>query len=158
MNKRLKYLAATVVVLVTMVVGLTSLFTDIEIMGNVGFEEARDSNGIIQIMGDITQKGESIDSESGPISFFITNEHGDKMKIIYNGANPVNFDQVTSVVCIGNYYNDVFNAEKLVLIRQLMSNVMPIYIPMIMALAGWLLFWAYLYSLDKKVQRIKKDE
>ena len=35
-----------------------------------------------------------------------------------------------------------------------MSN----YIPMIMALVGWLAFWGYLFSLDLKLKRIKKDE
>jgi len=35
-----------------------------------------------------------------------------------------------------------------------MSN----YIPMIVAIVGWVSFWGYLYSLDAKVKRIKKDE
>ena len=33
-----------------------------------------------------------------------------------------------------------------------MSN----YIPMFVALLGWVALWSYLYSLDLKVKRIKK--
>ncbi len=35
-----------------------------------------------------------------------------------------------------------------------MSN----YIPMIVALLGWVALWGYLFSLDLKVKRLKKDE
>ncbi len=32
------------------------------------------------------------------------------------------------------------------------------YIPMFVALLGWVALWGYLYSLDLKMKRIKKDE
>jgi len=32
------------------------------------------------------------------------------------------------------------------------------YIPMIVALLGWVALWSYLISLDSKVKRIKKHE
>jgi hypothetical protein len=32
------------------------------------------------------------------------------------------------------------------------------YIPMFVALLGWLALWVYLISLDSKVKRMKKDE
>jgi hypothetical protein len=35
-----------------------------------------------------------------------------------------------------------------------MSN----YVPMIVALVGWVALWVYLVSLDSKVRRIKKNE
>jgi hypothetical protein len=35
-----------------------------------------------------------------------------------------------------------------------MSN----YIPMIVALLGWIALWGYLFSMDLKVKRLKKDE
>lgn len=32
------------------------------------------------------------------------------------------------------------------------------YIPMIVALMGWIALWGYLFSIDLKVKRLKKDE
>lgn len=32
------------------------------------------------------------------------------------------------------------------------------YIPMIVALMGWVALWGYLFSIDLKVKRLKKDE
>lgn len=32
------------------------------------------------------------------------------------------------------------------------------YIPMIVALLGWVALWGYLITLDSKVKRIKKNE
>jgi len=35
-----------------------------------------------------------------------------------------------------------------------MSN----YIPMFAALLGWIALWAYLFSIDQKIKRIKKND
>ncbi len=32
------------------------------------------------------------------------------------------------------------------------------YIPMFAALLGWIALWAYLFSIDAKIKRMKKDE
>ena len=64
-------------------------------------------------MGEILSSETEYDPESGSFSFFITDDTGDKLKIVYSGTKPGNFDQATSVVCIGRYAGDAFYASKL---------------------------------------------
>ncbi len=113
MNKKVKTTIAVVVVVLAAIVGLSSLFTEGGMISYVSFGEARAANSKVQVMGEILSSGAIYDPESGSFSFFITDETGDKMRVVYGGTKPGNFDQATSVLCIGKYENDAFHANKL---------------------------------------------
>lgn len=113
MSKNIKTIIAVAVVVVAAVIGLSSLFTGGGMISYVSFSEARTTTDNVQVMGELLDSETSYNSETGVFSFYITNETGDRMKVIYGGTKPGNFDQATSVVCIGKYRNDAFHAEKL---------------------------------------------
>lgn len=113
MSKNIKTIIAVAVVVIAAVIGLSSLFTGGGMISYVSFSEARATTNNVQVMGEILASGSSYNSDTGDFSFIITNETGDRMKVIYSGTKPGNFDQATSVVCIGKYRDDAFHAEKL---------------------------------------------
>lgn len=113
MSKNIKTIIAVAVVIIAAVIGLSSLITGGGMISYVSFSEARATTSNVQVMGEILASESSYNSETGDFSFFITNETGDRMKVIYSGTKPGNFDQATSVVCIGKYRDDAFHAEKL---------------------------------------------
>jgi cytochrome c-type biogenesis protein CcmE len=115
MHKNLKRGIALGVVVIAAGVGLMSLLTGGGVTPYVGFSEARAAKNNVQVMGEIATTETSYDTNAGAFTFYITDANGDRMKVVYDGTKPGNFDQATSVVCIGQYKNDEFHAEKLLI-------------------------------------------
>lgn len=113
MNKNAKTVIAVAVVIIAAGVGFWSLIGGGGVTPYVGFTEARASSGNVQVMGDVTEGGSQYNPEDGSFTFIITDNAGDKLKVIYSGTKPGNFDQASSVVCIGKYSDDMFYAERL---------------------------------------------
>ncbi len=113
MNKNAKTAIAIAVVVVAAGVGLWSLIGGGGVTPYVGFAEARAAKSNVQVMGEILPTGTEYYPASGTFSFYITDDTGDRMRVVYGGTKPGNFDQATSVVCIGRYSNETFHAEKL---------------------------------------------
>lgn len=113
MNKNSKTVIAVAVVIIAAGVGFWSLIGGGGVTPYVGFTEARASSGNVQVMGDVFEGGSQYNPEDGSFTFVITDDTGDKLKIIYSGTKPGNFDQASSVVCIGKYSDDMFYAERL---------------------------------------------
>jgi cytochrome c-type biogenesis protein CcmE len=112
-NKNLKRGIAIGVVIIAAGVGLISLVTGGGMTPYVGFNEARAAKSSVQVMGEVINGASTYDPQSGSFSFYITDINKDRMKVIYDGTKPGNFDQATSVVCIGRWSGDAFHAEKL---------------------------------------------
>jgi cytochrome c-type biogenesis protein CcmE len=115
MHRNLKRGIALGVVVIAAGIGLMSLVTGGGVTPYVGFTEARAAKSNVQVLGEIMAGQSSYDTQAGAFSFYITNDKGDKMKVLYDGTKPGNFDQATSVVCVGRYANDSFHAEKLLI-------------------------------------------
>ena len=113
MNKNLKRGIALGVVVIAAGVGLLSLVTGGGMTPYVGFSEARAAKSNVQVMGEVMKGASSYDSQAGSFSFYISDASNDRMKVIYDGTKPGNFDQATSVVCIGRWTGDSFRAERL---------------------------------------------
>jgi cytochrome c-type biogenesis protein CcmE len=113
MNRNAKTAIAIVVVVIAAGVGLWSLIGGGGVTPYVGFAEARAAKSSVQVMGEILPASTEYDPASGTFSFYITDDTGDRMRVIYGGTKPGNFDQATSVVCIGRYSNETFQADKL---------------------------------------------
>jgi cytochrome c-type biogenesis protein CcmE len=113
MTRNIKRGIAIAIVIVAASVGMMSLFTGGGVTPYVGFAEARAAKSNVQVMGEIAPIPSSYDAEKGSFIFYIIDSNGDQMKVVYGGTKPGNFDQATSVVCIGQYKSDTFHAEKL---------------------------------------------
>jgi len=113
MNKNTRTIIAIAVVIVAVGVGLWSLISGGGVTPYVGFNEARASGGNVQVMGEIMTTGSQYDTATGSFIFYIADNVGDRLKVVYSGTKPGNFDQATSVVCIGKYSGDSFYADKL---------------------------------------------
>ncbi|UCE67380.1 MAG: cytochrome c maturation protein CcmE [Candidatus Zixiibacteriota bacterium] len=113
MTKNIRMIIAVVVVVIAAIIGLSSLFTGGGMISYVSFNEARAAGDNVQVMGEISGGSSSYESQTGTFVFYISNDTGDMMKVIYSGTKPGNFDQATSVVCIGRYRDDAFHADKL---------------------------------------------
>jgi cytochrome c-type biogenesis protein CcmE len=113
MNKNAKTAIAITVVVIAAGVGLWSLIGGGGVTPYVGFAEARAAGSNVQVMGEVIPTGTDYDPMEGTFSFFITDDTGDRMKVVYGGTKPGNFDQATSVVCIGRYSDEAFHADKL---------------------------------------------
>jgi cytochrome c-type biogenesis protein CcmE len=79
----------------------------------VSFEEAEKSTTPVQIKGDLLKDETRYDEKSGNLVFYLRNEKGATMKVVYGGSKPGNFDQANQVVAKGTYSGGVFHADTL---------------------------------------------
>lgn len=79
----------------------------------VGFEKARASQMNVQVIGSVDHASSNYDENTGIFSFYLCDENNDRMMVNYAGIKPANFEQAGSVVCIGTFKNNVFNADNL---------------------------------------------
>jgi cytochrome c-type biogenesis protein CcmE len=77
----------------------------------VGFEQARAMKKTVQVLGKIDFENTNYDENTGLLSFYIVNDTSDRMKVIYSGTKPGNFEQAQSVVCVGQYQDSSFIAK-----------------------------------------------
>lgn len=75
--------------------------------------EAKQSGRSLQLAGFLGSTGEY--DAQGRWTFYLQDENGEQVKVVYNKPRPANFEQATSVVAIGHYDADqgYFVAEDL---------------------------------------------
>lgn len=110
-----KYIVGPVIIAAFIVWGLTSFMSTT--VRYVSIAEVSHSRGTVQVMGKIDFAGLKYDTQNSRLVFEIidpTDNSGNKrLKIIYSGVVPGNFDQATSVVAKGRYQDGVFVADQL---------------------------------------------
>lgn len=79
----------------------------------IGFAEARTASGLVQVNGKLADKNYVLKPQEQFLSFKLRDEHGEVMPVEYRGVIPGNFDQAVSVVAIGKYEGDHFEAQQL---------------------------------------------
>jgi len=79
----------------------------------IGFAEARSASGLVQVNGKLADKNYVLKPQEQFLSFKLRDEHGEVMPVEYRGVIPGNFDQAVSVVAIGKYEGDHFEAQQL---------------------------------------------
>ena len=80
----------------------------------VSIADAKHSGKMVQVKGERLDSGR-FDMEKNLFTFEIKDEHGEKLKVTYDGAKPGNFDQASHVVCVGKYTDGVFVAKELLI-------------------------------------------
>ena len=79
----------------------------------IGFREARTASGLVQVNGKLADKDYVLKPEEQFLRFKLRDEQGEVMPVEYRGVIPGNFDQATSIVAIGRYAGDHFEADQL---------------------------------------------
>jgi len=79
----------------------------------VPFSQARRATGMVQVNGVLADKNYVLKQNEQYLQFKLKDERGEVMMVEYRGVIPGNFDQATSIVAIGRYANDRFEADQL---------------------------------------------
>ena len=107
----LKVLIAVVLLAVAATVGVSSFRRTMT--PYISFAEARTASGLVQVNGKLADKDYVLKAEEQFLSFQLRDERGEVMAVEYRGVIPGNFDQAVSVVAIGRYEGDHFEAQQL---------------------------------------------
>ncbi len=108
-----KYLFGGFIIVVFL--GLTAyLFTqsNIKYESNLSVVMAKDKT--VKATGKwVKDKNYVINTSDRTFSFYMMDNHGTEMKVIYNGTIPNNFETAQSVVVTGKYYDNCFHATSI---------------------------------------------
>ncbi len=107
----LKVIVAVVLLAVAATVGVSSFKRTMT--PYISFAEARSASGLVQVNGKLADKDYILKPEEQFLSFKLRDEKGDVMPVEYRGVIPGNFDQAVSVVAIGKFEGDHFEAHQL---------------------------------------------
>jgi cytochrome c-type biogenesis protein CcmE len=106
-----KILLAVILLAVAATVGVSSFKKTMT--PYIGFAEARSASGLVQVNGKLADKDYVLKPQEQFLRFNLKDEHGEVMPVEYRGVIPGNFDQAVSVVAIGKYSGDHFEAQQL---------------------------------------------
>lgn len=106
-----KYVFGGIIIAVFLVL-MGYLFTQSNIEYVDDFNKVMASEKTVKATGSwVKEKSYQIDKENKTFSFFMADDHGKQMKVIYEGAIPNNFESATSVVVTGKYEDGYFHAK-----------------------------------------------
>ena len=87
------------------------LFTQTNIKYEDNFTNVMNSERPIKATGSwVKEKSYSIDKENNLFIFYMTDNLGKEMKVVFKGTIPNNFESATSMVVTGKYRNNHFAA------------------------------------------------
>ena len=79
----------------------------------LSFDEARKARGTVQVMGGLDKTSDRYDTTTQRLFFDLVDDRGARMPVTYGGVRPANFKDAISIVAIGRYSGDHFEAENL---------------------------------------------
>lgn len=106
-----KVLLAVGLLAAAVVIGVTSFKQTMT--PYIGFAEARAASGQVQVNGVLADKNYVLNPQEQYLRFSLKDSKGDVMRVEYRGVIPGNFDQAVSIVAIGQYKGDHFEASQL---------------------------------------------
>jgi len=102
------------IIIVIFFIALGFLFTKTGIKYEDNFQKIRQSGKTVKVTGSWDkEKKYIIDSENNRFIFYLKNDNGDEMKVVYKGTIPNNFEHATSVVVTGKFKDGVFHAKEI---------------------------------------------
>jgi len=88
------------------------LFTQSNIQYQDDFSQVMNTTKTVKATGSwVKEKSYQIDKENRTFTFFIADDKGNEMKVVYDGTIPNNFETATSVVVTGKYVEGYFHAK-----------------------------------------------
>ena len=88
------------------------LFTQSNIQYESNFQKVMTKDKTVKATGSwVKEKKYEINKVNRTFSFYLQDENGNEMKVIYNGTIPNNFESARSVVVTGKYENGYFHAK-----------------------------------------------
>ena len=107
-----KYIVGIIVIVGFIVFGAISLKKSLT--PYVSFAQAKHNPETVQIIGKIVEGETYYDTLAQNLVFTLTDKNShEQMKVIYRGVKPGNFDQAVEIVAIGNYKEDAFHSDQL---------------------------------------------
>ncbi|MDD4051632.1 MAG: cytochrome c maturation protein CcmE [candidate division Zixibacteria bacterium] len=110
-----KYMVGGVIIVAFIIWGVSS-FMSFSIQ-YVSLNEVPQTTGVVQVMGKIDFDSVTYDAAHSQLIFDITGLEKktmhDRLKVVFSGAVPGNFEQATSVVAKGRYKDGTFVADQL---------------------------------------------
>ena len=80
----------------------------------VTINEAKRTHKIVQIVGEwVRDRESSYDARTNQFTFYLEDEEGEIIKVVYSGAKPNNFEIATGIVVKGRYRDGVFEAKEI---------------------------------------------
>ncbi len=87
------------------------LFTQTNVAYENSFAKVMETEKTVKATGSwLKERNYEIDKQNGIFSFYMKDDQGKIMRVVYNGTIPNNFESSTSVVVTGKYQNGVFHA------------------------------------------------
>ena len=106
-----KYVFGGIIIAVFLIL-IGYLFTQSNIEYIDDFNKVMTSEKTVKATGSwVKEKNYQIDNQNRTFSFFMIDESGNQMRVIYEGTIPNNFESATSVVVTGKYENGYFHAK-----------------------------------------------
>ena len=88
------------------------LFTQSNIQYQDDFSQVMNTTKTVKATGSwVKERSYQIDKENRTFTFFIADDKGNEMKVVYDGTIPNNFETATSVVVTGKYVEGYFHAK-----------------------------------------------
>jgi cytochrome c-type biogenesis protein CcmE len=108
------YLIAAVVVIAFIALGASSFLSSMSPYVE-DFDKVRTATeDTIQVPGKVIKNKTVYDVKIPALTFYLQDAKGHEMKVVYKGVRPSNFDQADKIVAVGNYRDDAFQAENLI--------------------------------------------
>ena len=90
------------------------LFTQSNIKYENDFAVVKNQDKIVKATGSwVKDKSYEMDNQNRIFSFYMVDNKGNQMKVVYNGTMPNNFESAKSVVVTGEYKNGCFQASNI---------------------------------------------
>ncbi len=112
---KLKFIVGALIIIVFIVWGINSFVATT--IKYVSLSDVPESEGTIQVIGKVDFDAVEYDTDNSRLIFDITDPEdkssSQRLKVIYSGLVPGNFEQATSIVAKGHYQDNAFMADQL---------------------------------------------
>ncbi|RCK77292.1 MAG: Cytochrome c-type biogenesis protein CcmE, heme chaperone [Ignavibacteriae bacterium] len=109
---KIKYIIAGLIIIVALIFGSMSFLQSNIEYGT--FSDAISTGKKIQVNGHwVKEDPATFDMEKGQFNFYMIDADGKKLKVIYEGAKPNNFEIANSIVVKGKYSDGHFHATEI---------------------------------------------
>ncbi len=108
----IKIIAAVIVIVMALIFGASSFFESNVEYGS--FSKAMSTTKKMQVKGEWQkEKPSSFNLEKKQFNFYLKDEYGTVLPVIFDGAKPNNFEIATSLVVKGKYGEGYFHATEI---------------------------------------------